>query len=81
MTIVGLIFGIAFVVAGIVFIASSSGIGEDVDKDVSRTLPRFLADLVREAPFGLDMRKRVLAVGVGFILFGILFAAVDPLLS
>lgn len=81
MTIVGLIFGTAFVVVGTIFMVFSARIGDAADGKVGRNLPAILADLVRKAPLGLDMQRRVFVVGVGFLIFGILFAAVDPFLS
>lgn len=81
MTIVGIIFGTAFVVAGAIFMVFSGRIGDAADREVGRKLPVILADLVRKSPLGLDMRRRAFVVGAGFLIFGILFAAIDPFLS
>jgi hypothetical protein len=81
MTIVGVIFGTTFVVAGTIFMVFSARIGDAADREVGRKLPDIIADLVRKAPLGLDMQRRAFVVGVGFLIFGILFAAVDPFLS
>ncbi|MGI5191094.1 hypothetical protein ACQEVI_23340 [Promicromonospora sp. CA-289599] len=81
MTIFGIAFGTAFVTVGAIFMVFSGRIGDAADREVGRKLPGILADLVRKAPLGLDMRRRAFFVGVGFLIFGILFAAVDPFLS
>ncbi|GAA2220647.1 hypothetical protein GCM10010413_09970 [Promicromonospora sukumoe] len=81
MTIVGIVFGTAFVVAGAILMVFSGRIGNAAERDVGRNLSATLADLVRKAPSGLDMQKRVFVIGVGFLVFGALFATVDPLLN
>lgn len=81
MSAIGVIFGLAFLIVGIILTVFSRSIGDAADQDVERTLPKFLAELVRQAPLGIDMRRRVFVVGVGFAVFGVLFAAIDPFLS
>jgi len=57
MTIVGIVFGTAFVVTGAILMVFSGRIGNAADRDVGRNLSAVLADLVRKSPSGLDMNR------------------------
>ena len=65
--------GVGFVVVGVLAIVFARPLGRFNEYIANRFFPEPLRDLVMEAPLGLDMRRRNIAGGVSFIIFGLLY--------
>lgn len=68
--------GLGAIVVGVLVIVFAAPIGRFNERIANRFLPDSLRDAVLEAPLGLDMRRRNIAGGVFFIVFGIVFLGI-----
>ena len=65
--------GVGCIVVGALLMIFFRPIGRFFEWFVERFLPPALAQLVSEAPMGLDMQKRNLVVGGIFVIFGCVY--------
>lgn len=77
----GVAFGVVFIGVGIVGLIWSRGLASLMGRQTERLLPSFMARLVKEAPLGLDVRRRTLVVGAGLVVIGAGTILIEPVVG